>query len=209
MIDEDLAELKKSSAASVKPNNNDSNDVEDGLDDNEEEDPLAWVPKKIVSVWNDDDGIRCISVIIQLSGGSTLNDSNDVEVQISKTGDELAVSEVWCPLMADVRHFYTTFPKHRDETVENALRKRIAMSERSDTMSGGKAKRSTYRMPLPFRVDPAVKRIRFLGTEDGKRYATVDLAERSMNEVETFSLFTTKLSLPPNSDKKRKHNTLF
>jgi hypothetical protein len=128
---------------------------------------------------------------------------------VSNTGDELAVSEVWCPLMKDVRHFYTTFPKHRDETEENALRKRIAMSERSDTMSAGtRGKRSTYRMKLPFRVDPSVKRIRFLGTEDGKRYATVDLAERSMNEVETFSLFTTKLSLP-NSDKKRKHNTLF
>jgi hypothetical protein len=168
----------------------------------------VWVPKKIVSLWNDDDGIRCISIIIQLSGGSTLSDSNDVEVQVSNTGEELAISEVWCPLMADVRHFYTTFPKLRDETKENALRKRIAMSERSDTMAGSKAKRSTYRMALPFHVDPSVKRIRFLGTEDGKRYATVDLAERSMNEVETFKLFTTKFSVP-NSDKKRKHNTLF
>jgi hypothetical protein len=60
-------------------------------------------------------------------------------LQISSTGDELAVSEVWCPLMADVRHFYTTLPQHRYETEENTSRKRIATSEeRSDTMSGGK-----------------------------------------------------------------------
>jgi hypothetical protein len=208
LLEEDSSDRKKASASNVKANN-DADGDDDALDEKEgDEDPLAWIPKKIVSVWNDDDGIRCISVIIQLSGGSTLNDSNDVEVQVSNTGDELAVSEVWCPLMADARHFYTTFPKHRDETEENALRKRIAMSERSDTMSGGRSKRSTYRMPLPFRVDPSVKRIQFLGTEDGKRYATIDLAERSMLEVETFKLFTTKLSLP-NSDKKRKHNTLF
>jgi hypothetical protein len=30
-----------------------------------------------------DDGIKCISIIIQLSGGETLADSNDAEVQVS------------------------------------------------------------------------------------------------------------------------------
>ena len=187
-----------------KGNNRD--DVDN--DDDEEEDPLAWVPKKIVSEWTNDDGIRCISIIIQLSGGATLADSNDAEVQVSSTGDELAVSEVWNPLMSDVRNWYLTFPKHKSESDENAMRKSIAMADRSDVMAGGKPKRSTYRMALPFRVDPSVKRIRFLGTEDGQRYASVDLAERSMNEVEEFKLFTSKVRLP-NSDKKRKLNNLF
>ena len=45
--------------------------------DDEEEALLAWIPKKIVSEWINDDGIKCISIIIQLSGGSTLTDSND------------------------------------------------------------------------------------------------------------------------------------
>lgn len=177
-------------------------------DDEEEEDPLAWVPKKIVSEWTNDDGIKCISIIFQLSGGGTLADSNDAEVQVSSTGDELAVSEVWNPLMSDARNWYLTFPKHKSENDENAMRKSIAMADRSDVMAGGKPKRSTYRMALPFRVDPSVKRIRFLGTEDGQRYASVDLAERSMNEVETFTLFTSKIRVP-NSDKKRKLNNLF
>ena len=35
-----------------------------------------------------------------------------------------------------------------------------------------------------------------------------DLAERSMNEIEEFTLFTSKVRLP-NSDKKRKLNNLF
>jgi hypothetical protein len=177
-------------------------------DHDEEEDPLAWVPKKIVSEWTNDDGIRCISIIFQLSGGATISDSNDAEVQVSSTGDELAVSEVWNPLMADVRNWYLTFPKHKNESDENAMRKHIAMADTCDKMASAKQKRSTYRMILPFRVDPSVKRIRFLGTEDGQRYAAVDLAERSMSEVEEFKLFTSKVRLP-NSDKKRKHSTLF
>jgi hypothetical protein len=177
-------------------------------DDDEEEDPLAWVPKKIVSEWTNDDGIRCISIIVQLSGGGTLANSNDAEVQVSSTGDELAVSEVWNPLMSDVRNWYLTFPKHKSESDENHMRKSIAMADRSDVMAGGKPKRSTYRMALPFRVDPSVKRIRFLGTDDGQRYASVDLAERSMNEVEEFTLFTSKVRLPT-SDKKRKLTNLY
>jgi hypothetical protein len=59
----------------------------------------------------------------QLSGGETLADSNDAEVQVSSTGDELAVSEVWNPLMSDVRNFYLTFPKHKHESDENAMQK--------------------------------------------------------------------------------------
>jgi hypothetical protein len=104
---------------------------------------------------------------------------------------------------------YTTFPKHKGETEENAMRKSIvAMCDRSDVLDGGRPKGSTYMMPLPFRIDPSVKRIRFLGTEDGQRYATVDLAERNMIEVETFALFTAKMNIT-NSDKKRKHSNLF
>ena len=200
-LKDDDDERKKSTADETLFGNDDD-------DDDDDEDPLGWVPKKIVSEWTNDDGIKCISIIIQLSGGSTLTDSNDAEVQVSTGGDELAISEVWCPLMADVRHFYTTFPKHKGETEENAMRKSIAMCDRSDVLAGGRAKRSTYRMALPFRVDPSVKRIRFLGTEDGQRYATVDLAERSMSEVETFALFTAKMNIT-NSDKKRKHSNLF
>jgi hypothetical protein len=56
------------------------------------------------------------------------------------------------------------------------------VTDLSDLLAGGRPKRSTYRMTLPFRVDPSVnKRIRFLGTEAGQRYyyATVELAARS------------------------------
>ena len=184
------------------------NDDDDAV--NEDEDPLAWVPKKNICEWTNDDGIKCISIIFQLSGGSDLADSNDVEVQVSTLGDELAISEVWTPIMANTRNFFSTFPKLKSESDQNAMRRSIAMCDKSDVMAGDRSKRSTYKMSLPFRVDPSVKTIRFLGTEDGQRYAAVDLAERSMCEVETFCLFKAKAAT--DSDKKRKlkpSNSLF
>jgi hypothetical protein len=66
----------------------------DDDDDEEPEDPLAWVPKKIVSEWTNEDGIKCISIIFQLSGGNPLKNNDDVEVQVSTLGDEVAASEV-------------------------------------------------------------------------------------------------------------------
>jgi hypothetical protein len=102
MQDDDTGGSKAKAAATMDDKLNDD-------EAEEEEDPLCWVAKKIVSEWTNDDGIRCISIIIQLSGGSTLTDSNDAEVQVSTGGDELAISEVWCPLIAGVMHFYTTF----------------------------------------------------------------------------------------------------
>jgi hypothetical protein len=87
------------------------------------------------------------------------------------------------------------------------MRKSIAMCDRYDVMAEGRPKRSTYRMTLPYRVDPSAKRIWFPGTPDGKRYDDVDLAERSMNEVESFTLFTAKVCIP-NSDHKKGSSTL-
>jgi hypothetical protein len=52
------------------------------------------------------------------------------------------------------------------------------------------------------------RKFRFLGTEDEQRYATVDLAERSMSEVETFAFFTAKMNIT-NSDKKGSIETSF
>ena len=51
---------------------------------------------------------------------------------------------------------------------------------------------SIYRMTLPFKVDPSVTRIRFLGTSDGCRFAHVDLAEKKKFEVEQVIMIDTK-----------------
>jgi hypothetical protein len=170
--------------------------------DEEEDDPLAWNPKKIMTQWTNEDGIKCVTIVVQLSGGADLTDSNDVEVHVSTQGDELAITEVWSPLIADMRNYYSTFPKLKSESEENSLRKSIAMIDTCDALAGGIPKTSTYKMSLPFRVDPTVKTVRLVGTDDGQRFAAVDLAERSTMEVETFKLLSAKTAT--NSGKKKK-----
>ena len=68
---------------------------------------------------------------------------------------------------------------------------------------------SIYRMTLPFKVDPSVTRIRFLGTSDGCRFAHVDLAEKKKFEVEKVIMIDTKKRLNlPSSAKKRNYHSL-
>jgi hypothetical protein len=89
-------------------------------------------------------------------------------VHLSSLGDELAISEVWSPMMADVRNYYSTIPKLKSENEENVMRKAIAMCDACDKLARGNPKVSTYKMALPFCVDHSVKTVRFVGTEDGQ-----------------------------------------
>jgi hypothetical protein len=62
---------------------------------------LGLSRRLIMIEWINGAGIKYVSIIIL----TLTADSNDAEVQVSTGGDELVISEVWCPfLMANVRH---------------------------------------------------------------------------------------------------------
>jgi hypothetical protein len=64
-------------------------------------------------------------------------------------------------------------------------------------------------MTLPFKVDPSVTRVRFLGTSDGCRFAHVDLSEKKKFEVEKVIMIDTKKKINlPSSAKKRNYHSL-
>jgi hypothetical protein len=176
----------------------------------EEEGPLVWIPKKLVSEWKNKDGIRCLTLIIQLTGGAANSDNDGVEVKVSNNGEEFAISETWSPLMSQIDDFYNYFPKAADETDDEFNRRKYAMEDNVQSIvAGGGAMNSVYRMSLPFRVDPTVKRVRFLGTNDGCRFAHVDLAERRKLEVEQVIMIDTmKNKQLPSSAQKRNYCSL-
>jgi hypothetical protein len=100
------------------------------VDDNDEEEhPLVWIPKKLVSEWKNKDGIRCLTLIIQLTGGAATSDNDGVEVKVSNNGEEFAISEVWSPLMSQIDDFYTYFTKSADETDDEFNRRKYAMED--------------------------------------------------------------------------------
>ena len=111
MKDEDTGDRKPAAIADDKSFANVT--IDDGDDD---DDPLVWIPKKLVSEWKNKDGIRCLTLIIQLTGGAANSDNDGVEVKVSNNGEEFAISEVWSPLMSQIDDFYTYFPKAADET---------------------------------------------------------------------------------------------
>jgi hypothetical protein len=92
---------------------------------------FGWIPKKLVSEWKNKDGIRCLTLISQLTGrGAANSDSNDgVEGKVSNNGQEFAISEVWSPLMSFIDDFYTYFTKSADETDDEFNRRKYAMED--------------------------------------------------------------------------------
>jgi hypothetical protein len=68
--------------------------------------------------------------------------------------------------------------------------------------------KSIHRMKLPFRVDPTVMRIRFLGTSDRCRFAPIDLAGRKKVTIEKVIMINTNNKKLPNSALKHKNDSL-
>jgi hypothetical protein len=180
----------------------------DDDDSNNVDDPLVWIPKKLVTEWKNKDGIRCLTLIIQLTGGVAASDNNGVEVKVSNNGEEFAISELWSPLMSQIDDFYTYFPKANDESEDEFNRRKYAMEDKVQAIVGTGSMKSVYRMTLPFRVDPTVRRIRFLGTSDGCRFAHIDLAERKKFEVEQVIMLDTQRKQLTSSAQKRSYCSL-
>jgi hypothetical protein len=59
--DEAGAECTKKGSIVNKPSEADDDDNAD--EKNDDDNPLAWVPKKIVIEWTNDDGIKCIPTV--------------------------------------------------------------------------------------------------------------------------------------------------
>jgi hypothetical protein len=187
-----------------------ANDGEEEQEEEEDvvEDPLLWIPKKLVTEWKNKDGIKCVTLIIQLTGGSADSDNDGVQCKVSNSGDEFVISEVWSELMSQIDEFYHYFPKATDETEDEFNRRKYAMEDKVQSISDNQTMKSIHRMKLPFRVDPTVMRIRFLGTSDGCRFAHIDLAERKKVTIEKVIMINTNNKKPLNSSLKRKYDNL-
>ena len=123
-----------------------------------DEDPLVWIPKKLVTEWKNKDGIRCLTLIIQLTGGAATSNSDEVEVKVSNMGEKFAISKVWSPLMFTIDDFFHLFPKAADETDDEFNRRKYAMEDKVHALTTQGNLNSIYRMSLPFQVDPTVRK---------------------------------------------------
>ena len=81
------------------------------------------------------------------------------------------------------------------------------MEDKAQAIAKQGPMKSIHRIKLPFRVDPTVLKLRCLGTNDGGRFAHIDLAERKKLYVEKVIMIDTKRK-ETSSAEKRKYDTL-
>ena len=137
--------------------------------------------------------MRSISVIIALTGGTAHKTTDGISVELDDDGNTLCISEVWGQQTQSMNVFYAKFPKRGGESQDDFDRRRFQMVT---TMRKMKLKYSdedgnmvsTYRLDLPFRVEPTEKRIHFIGDKTGGRYCHVDLIEKKLQEVHSVQL---------------------
>ena len=94
------------------------------------------------------------------------------------------ISECWSETIEKIDEFYALLPQHPDETDDEFKRRQYAMEDLlRPFLTSASHLKSTYRMPLPYKVDPKSMRVRYFGTADGTRICHVDLAEKKKKEV--------------------------
>ena len=172
-----------------------------------EEEATAWVPKNLMTMWTNKEGVNFVSLILLLTGGAAAINSNGVELKVGGDGLELVISEVWSAFMESIDNFYSLFPKAADETDDEFNRRKYAMEDHVRAMKDGSSKLvSIYKKTLPFHVDPSTMKT-CISTADGCRFCHVDLAEKQKVEVNNVIMMDTK-KLPVSAEKIRSYSSL-
>ena len=147
-----------------------------------------WEPHHVITEWKNDDGIRCITVLLALTGGTVDRSTDGIAIDLDDDGNVLRVSEVWPGLTQDMNLFYSHLPRKSDESEDDFTRRRFQMAaslKKLQDKYGNESNQmySHFRLDLPFRVEPTSKDITFIGDNIGGRYVHIDLIEEKLQEI--------------------------
>ena len=170
-----------------------------------------WIPHHIMTMWENDAGIRCITVLISLTGGTAHKSSNGIFVELDDDGNTLCISEKWSAMSQDMDVYYRRFKKDQEESDDDYTQRRFAMRTMLKKMKNKYGDTegsmlSVYRKPLPFRVEPTEKRVVFSGDMEGGRYCHIDLMEKKAVEVQEVLMFEDiNENTPPSATKQKRY----
>ena len=169
-----------------------------------------WIPHHIMSEWENDAGIRCISILVNLSSGTANSSSEGIDVDLDNDGNTLAISEVWSEMTQDLDVFYSKFKNQAGECKDDFTMRRFSMRNSLKKMMMRYADTdnkmvSVFRKTLPFRVEPTEMRVVFSGDKVGGRYCHIDLIEKKVQEVHEVMMMDDIVndSVPASEKKKR------
>lgn len=165
-----------------------------------------WTPHKIMAQWRNGDGIKQVTILIALTGGTACASTEGIDVSIQQDGHLLVVSEEWTDYMKDINSFYKHYQNAHDTLeLDDHYARRLAMKDALRTLSianGGNIS-SVHQCYLPFRVDGSEVDYSIHGDKFGGRYVHIDLAERSKIKVRKVNIMEDTVNdFVPSSDKK-------
>lgn len=147
-----------------------------------------WMPHHILAQWENKDGIRCISILINLSSGSANSSSHGIDVDLDDDGNTLSIGERWSDMLQEMDNFCSKFQQRAGEGLDDFTERRFAMRRAQRKMMQQCADIenkmvSEFRLKLPFRVEPTEMRVVFSGDKVGGRHCHVDLIEKKLQEI--------------------------
>ena len=183
----------------------------------EEEDDFAyptehteWIPHYVMTEWENNAGIRCISMLVNLSSGSANSSSRGIDVDLDNDGNTLTIGERWSDMIQDMDQFYSKFKKADGEGLDDYTERRFAMRKTLRKMmlkfADPESKMvSVFRKPLPFRVEPTEMRVVFSGDKVGGRYCHIDMIEKKLQEIQEVMMMDDIVNdtVPASEQKKR------
>lgn len=149
-----------------------------------------WMPHKIMAQWRNGDGVRQLTILIALTGGTACSSTEGIDVSIQQDGHQLVVTEEWTDYMKDINSFYKHYQNAQDNMeLDDHYARRLAMKDslRMLSIQNGGSISSLHRCSLPFRVDREVD-YSIHGDRFGGRYVHIDLAERSKVKIRKVNI---------------------
>lgn len=87
-----------------------------------------WKPHFILTQWENNDAITCITILVALAGGTVDRSTDGISVDLDDDGHTLCVSEVWPGHTQEMNLFYSHCPKKTGESEDNFTRRRFQMA---------------------------------------------------------------------------------
>lgn len=169
-----------------------------------------WTPHHVMTEWENSAGVRCISMIVNLSSGSAFESSENTHICLIENGNTVSLEEVWSDMTQDMDVFYSEFKKEEDEDEDDFAERRFAMRRTLRKLmfkhaNGENRMVSVFNKQLPFKVEASEMRIKFIGDKVGGRCCHIDLVEQKLQEAKKVLMMDDVTdSMVPESSRKRK-----
>ena len=173
------------------------NVVKNGNDDFDT--PPCWRPKRIVTTYDNEDGVKCAAIIIANTSGCVDKDLRKVEVNCSSDCMGIIAQEEYSDGLLDIDLLYQKLPKLSSESAGDCFAKRMAVKAAVRKLKAEGHHKSIYRIDSPFRIEPTEMEVRYLSAPDKSTFIHIDNCEKKKKENNKLLFYDDKATRSDNN----------